>query len=261
MVYDIEHTIKRLRNYHSSSFPIISVYLSIPKDAQPYATHDLFVALAATSLSKIDQETFSQDIAYIDGYLAQFKNREKYKSIAFFSGGNKLWEVVPMHHDVQTFITINHSPYLEPIIEHLDANKRYLVVLTDREKAKFITLYHGAVEEEEIIDDPSIPQVVKVNEERFYGRTDKISRHINDHLNRHFDTVADKLKSFVNNKPIAGVVVGGHKRYLTTFEKHMPKPLQERILGEIITVPDAPVNDVVEMSKKVLSKRVHQPLS
>jgi hypothetical protein len=75
-------------------------------------------------------------------------------------------------------------------------------------------MYLGIVEDHLIIHDKSVPQNVKGRsiETPHAQRDDKIQRHIQDHLHRHYSLIAEKVSHFIKDKEITAIILGGHKK-------------------------------------------------
>lgn len=97
-----------------------------------------------------------------------------------------------------------------------------------------------------------VPQNVRVNEEKFYGRSDKIFRHIEDHLHRHLQRVAETAAMFAGKEKITGVVLGGHEQLFKKIKKHLPLHLARKVKGTFVTELKIPFNDILYKSKQVI---------
>ena len=114
------------------------------------------------------------------------------------------------------------------------------------------TLYLGVIEAQEDFEHKDVPQ--RVNGRGASERVDKINRHIQDHLHKHFDHVAKRMTDFVQKKPLAGVVVGGHKESMHLLENHLPKDLRTKIIGEFTADTDLDQNSVLAKSKEIIDE-------
>lgn len=126
--------------------------------------------------------------------------------------------------------------------------KRYLVILADRQKAKFFTLFLGTVEEKGEITDKAVPQKVKAA----HTRTDHVNQHIRNHLHYHLKLVGQKLKEFAISKKIDVVLIGGHKELFNQVKKHLPYQLRDKIRGEFVSELNIPTEQIAEKSKLVI---------
>lgn len=253
MLLNIRDTMQKLRSYENSPFPILSVYLNIT-DSKNIA--DIFTNLITKSFPDHKKVLIDEDIRYITSFLSVLKNKHKYKGIALYSGGNRLWEVITTMFPLKESVTLSYSPNLSPLSQELDAYNRYLIILADREKTRLYTLYLGTIEDKEEFNDADVPQKVKANGSSELEK--RIDRHIKDHLHKHFDAVAKRARAFIQRKPLAGVVIGGHKTSMHVLENHLPKVLQKKIIGEFIADTDLDINSVVQKSKEIIQKQAQQ---
>lgn len=130
-----------------------------------------------------------------------------------------------------------------PKVKDENFRKRYLVILADRKKAKFFTIYLGDFEDlgEEIIKD-DVPQKVKAEDHR----PGKISRHIRDHLIKHLKYIGDQALEYLIKRKIRqidGVFIGTHKELFSDIKNNLPSRLKRKVIGKFVTEPDEPLGD------------------
>lgn len=250
MTLDLGETIRKLQSYQNTQYPILSVYLPIePINQQNNQLVQQFNELINGSLTKQDRKTLKRDILYIKSYLKILDNTHNYQGIALFSGGNTLWEVITVPFKLQMALAVGHAPFLEPLRKQLTQYQRYLVVLADRENARYFTLFSGELENQGEFHEV-VPQKVKGG--KLGMRSSKVDRHIKDHLHKHFDHVAKTIKEFVGNKSINGVLVGGHSEIINSMTRHLPKRLKDKIVAEFVAEPLSSMNDLLKKSKDII---------
>ncbi len=254
MVQHVEQAIRKLLTYRNRTFPIISVYLTIPQKEsnKNEILIQQFHNLINTSLKPEDISLLQEDINYIYSFLQNYKQTNGFKTLVLFSGGNKLWEVITLYDVIPETIKIYHSPYVEPLFQVLSKYRRFLIVLADREKAKYFTFHMGQVETQGEIQDPTVPQ--KVKGRNMSTLAGKVDRHIQDHLNHHFNFIGQKVGEFVKNKQIAAVIIGGHKELMKNVTQHLPKDLQKKVVGEMISELNINMNEIVKKNVVLIEK-------
>lgn len=247
--------IARLRTFKNSSFPILTVFLSCAEKRTPQASFCLsqLHSLIHQNLSEEQQRFWQIDLARIEEYLHQSFTRSNTRTVVFFSGGKNLWELLRFEFFLTPKAVISHSPYLQPIEEALKTYRKYLVLLVDREKARFFTVHLGEIEEHKDIFNGSVPQKVKAKKID-WGRDDKIPRHIEDDLHKHLKMVAEKTKDFAKRKDIRFIIIGSHKELLPKVKRVLPYPLNKMVAGEFVTELNIPLNKILAHSKKVAAK-------
>lgn len=249
---NVSEKINLLKKFKNVSYPILTVYLSSPdlKTATSLELKRQFLSLLTRNLTKVEKKHFRDTIRNINEYLEEsFDSRGK-RSIAFFGNGD-LFEILEFEFPLPQICKVSNSMYLTPILDQAIGHNRYLVLLVDRKKARIFTVYLGEIEEYKDVIVDIVPQKVRASEERFYGRSDKIFRHIENHLNRHLKTVAEKVKEFIQGKRINFIIIGGHKEIFEKLKKHLPKYIIDKVEGEFVTELNIPLNDAYLASKKV----------
>ena len=126
--------------------------------------------------------------------------------------------------------------------------------------------HEGVVEKRKEITEakPSeqVPQKVKGKSHGLSMRDGKIEPHIQHHLKRQLQRIAQEVDHFIQEQDVAGILIGGHKPLLHPLEHTLPKRLQNKILGEFITDLHAPLTTLVSRSKEELkSHHAYTPTS
>lgn len=248
----VEKTLKKLAAFSNSQFPVLTVYLGIAQKKSPPSSimSSIFHSLVHQNLGEEEQKTFKKDLSRIDDYLRTSYDSRGTKSVAFFSGGGKLWAILEFEFYLPPLCVVSHSPYTSPITNAFGEYKPYLVLLADREKARLFTVHLGEIEEHKDVFNGLVPQRVKHGDDT-WDQQNKIQRHIEDHLHRHLKFIAQEAHDFAQKHPINFVIIGGHKDIIPKIQKHLTYPLNKMILGEFVTELNIPLNDVFLHSKGI----------
>lgn len=233
---------------------VLSIYLGFQDKKSPssFLFSSLFHSLIHQKLSKEKQKTFRKDIERISKYLLEYDTRGK-RSIAFFSAGKNLWQVLDFEFYLPPLCLVSNSPYLKPIINANQDYKKYLVLLVDRKKARLFTVHLGNIEEHREISNNIVPQRVRqIN--KAWMRQDKIFRHIEDHLHRHLELIFNWTCEFVKKNNVTFIIIGTHEELLPRIKKQLPKILSDLTLGFFMTELNIPLNKVFLQSKKIAEK-------
>lgn len=132
--------------------------------------------------------------------------------------------------------------------------KEYMILLVDRKKAKIFTLIDGIVERKENIDEGNVHQRVKANDIHYYGRSNKIARHIENQLHRRLQFVAQKTANFAKKGQFEGILIGSHKPLFSKIAKHLPYPINQQVKGTFITELKGPFNKILQNAKNHIQK-------
>ncbi len=234
---------------------VLSVYLSCREKKVPYPSFFLseLHSLIHQNLSESEQKAWQIDINKIINFLQENFDRSNARSVVFFTSGKKLWQVLHFEFFLPPQVKILDKPYLEPLATAADKYKKYLVLLVDRKKARLFTVHLGKIEEHKDVFGGHVPQNVKAKKID-WGRDDKIFRHIEGHLYRHLQKIAQETFEFAHNKNIHFIILGGHAEMIPKIKKRLSYPLNKKVLGEFVTELNVPLNEVFLHSKQVALK-------
>lgn len=256
MAKDPRKQIDRLKAFYESPSPILSVYFQLPVP-KLYGNEKIVNKLQThinAGLSYKQREEMKKHIHMIVGFMKNYQQARGERTLAFFSGGDNLFEILHLPYKMKSTVVYSHDPYLEPVLKEMDDMKRYLVILSDKKNAIFYTMFDGAVEDKDALFDDSVPQ--DINHIGSQGlrtqRDDKTQRHVHEHEQKHFQYISQRVQQFIKNKPIAGVILGGHKHELHLFREQLPKYLQEKIVGDFVSELHVGFNEILERSKQVI---------
>jgi peptide subunit release factor 1 (eRF1) len=258
----LNKTIERLKTYTNSSDPILSIYfhLPVPKRYTNTTIVNKLQSCINANMSFKQREAMKNNIRYIVGFMQDYQQARGEETLAFFSGGDNLFEVLHLPYKIPNTVKCAHEPYLEPLYQAQEDTRRYLVILSDKQKAILYTIFAGSLEAQEEVFDDSVPHDAQgrwANAPRAQ-RNDKLQRHIHEHLQKHFAYIASRAVSFIKNKPIAGVILGGHKTEMSQFKEHLPKNLKEKVVGNFVSELNTNFNEILGKSKEVVASANHQ---
>src|SRR3972149_6378836 len=275
----ISERINILKKFKNLTYPILTIYLSFLGSKTP-STSELkrqFHSLMTQNLTAREKKHFGNTIQSIDDYFDETYDSRGKRSVAFFGNGQRpglrpegsgpaggasgpeggLFEILEFEFPIAPLCRISNSVFLDSITSALLEHKRYLVILIDREKTRLFTVHLGEIKEHEDVFINTVPQKVRADEEHFYGRSDKIFRHTEDHLNRHLRLVAEKAREFMKGKRINFIILGGHEELFEKMKRHLRKDIRDKIAGEFVTELNVPINSVYLASKKI-AKHIEQ---
>lgn len=109
-----------------------------------------------------------------------------------------------------------------------------MVYLVDREKAVVFTFQNGKAKNKKEFTNGHVPQRVKVDEEHFFGRADKIARHIEDHLHRHFVSTTNFAEKYWEERQFDGIIIGTHKPLFSKITRHLPRKMKDHLIGKLV---------------------------
>lgn len=204
---------------------------------------------SARNLKGREEKYLKATIKKIENYLINFDTRSA-KSIALFAGKN-FFEVLRIPVLVEPKFHIGRKPELETLSKVLDENPPFIIVLLDRTQAKLLEVNVGEEEAQSRPIKNDVPQKVKSGDDT-WDQQNKIFRHIEDHLHRHFIEVIDELKRFEENYPNGLIVIGAQKELVGKFSRELSKEMQAKVIGNFGANADDNETDVIKKAQKIV---------
>lgn len=238
---EILNTLKKLKKLENSKFPILTTCLGSAEKKE-------FCSLACVAqlhsmihkyLSEEEQKIFKKDIENIESRLCNLDDLQGKGSVVFFTSPGNLWEVLSFKFYLPPLVTISYSPYLKPIFDALLKYARHLVILVDRERARFMTLHLGEVEKSQDI---------------IYGLR---SVHVDDKKTNSpypFKKVAWEASEFIENDDIKFIIIGGNRGLFSKIRKYFPQYLSKMIIGEFSADLNIPKENILAETEKVVRR-------
>lgn len=131
--------------------------------------------------------------------------------------------------------------------------KKYLVLLVDRKRARMFTLLNGKAVNHLELKSEQAPSKVKSGENT-WDAADKISRHVEDHLNRHLKEVAAEVAKYTVKDKITDILIGGHETLFHKVEEHLKYPCTKKIRGSFVTELKVPQKVVLKKALQLIDK-------
>lgn len=240
-------TLRDLERFDGQGWGILSVYLVTDPSTAPgrnmHAQLDDLVRPLAAKLGD-DQaagKQLAQEVAAVQQFLALMDAPAR--SLAIFSSTPRgLFRAVRLPVHVASHASWGQAPYLRPLQAVLDEFAPTIVLLLDKERARFFRVYLDQIAELEELRD-AVPGKHRQRDGAWaYPPADwsqggwgdaGIQRHHETHVLWHARRVAETLEALVAREQVDRVLVGGTPEVLSVFYEQLPSELRERVAGEV----------------------------
>lgn len=145
------------------------------------------------------------------------------------------------------------NPDLKSVLGEMQEG-HYLIIIADRKKAFLFLFDKGDVQICKEIMDPGVRKDTKQSAGELYGKSNKLSHHIDNQLHHHLQLIAEEINHLIAGKHINGVFIGGHKMLFAAIEKVLPADLQNKLRGEFITELNIPSDELIRHCRRVLEE-------
>lgn len=135
--------------------------------------------------------------------------------------------------------------FLRPVVEAMDENECYGVVLTSTERARLFTVFMGEITEHEdlISDTTARSKALGTDQWRSQGRREK--RH-DEEVAAHSKKVIDALHDLALRQPFDRLIVAGSKKASAQLERLLPRRLQGKLVRTLTMSLKATRKEVLE---------------
>lgn len=174
---------------------------------------------------------FQQSVAAIDDVLTNHRPASARGMAVFADVRRGLTRGFALTVPVANRLVVDEEPYLVPLLEQLNRQRRYLVVHTDTHRSRLYTAVPGAVHLiEELNED--VPKRQRASGELWGKQQATIERHRENHVLHYFKELVREIERAWPEERYDGLVLLGEHEVLEALREHLPKHLATRVVGE-----------------------------
>ncbi len=135
--------------------------------------------------------------------------------------------------------------FLRPVVEAMDENERYAVVLADARNARLFTVYLGEITEHRhlLSDIAGRSRGVGVDQWRAEKRHE---RHHDHEVTAHAKSIIDALRDLALEAPFDRLIIAGSPRTTVQIERLLPRRLHGKLIESISLAVAATEKEVLE---------------
>lgn len=251
--------VNRIRKIHPD-LPAVSLYLNII----PQETWKDFLAKLNSKITEQKKESeikfgskVRKDVFFL---LEKIQNEvEKEidlhgaKSIAAFADPNH-FIILKLPQETEDHLIIGKTFHLTPLLNLFQESPETTLVLVDRNKAKFYDLSLERIKFTSRIILSDVPQKIQAPGENM-GREDKILRHIEDHLRRHFKKVVAELENHIKKSKPKYIILGGEKEVILKFQKILPQKIAKLVIGSLSANVGTEEGKLLLKTRKIIGQK------
>ena len=191
--------------------------------------------------------TFRRNVAAIEAVLSSRRTASARGMAVFAAVQRDLVHGYALTVPVPHRLVVDEEPYLVPLLELVNRQRRYLVVHTDTHRSRLYTAVPGAVHLIEEISE-NVPKRQRASGELWGKQQATIERHREDHVLHYFKELAREIERAWPEERYDGIVLLGEHEVLEDVRKHLPDHLARRVVQE---APHAWVGRQMRLESKI----------
>jgi hypothetical protein len=235
----LPEAVTRLRGIRSSEAPVVSLYWPVPEDlGQVKGGRSALHALVGpvrereqeSSLPHPQRVSLRADVERIvelEALVPQLQGR----TMAFFRCAQLGLEVaVVLPAGIPARVELDATPFLRPLLMVADEARRYAVAVVDRERGRLFEFWLGALESREREDGRALrkPNFAQGDKEH------NVRHRAGELAKRHYRATAEALATYVQERGIESVVIGGHQDTVPAFLDELERPVRAKVAGTFV---------------------------
>ncbi len=237
--------------------PVLTVYLNVDQSRAANRNRMFEVKLAnrlRAAKGRLDQrsrDAFESNAERVLRFVADYEPRMKGLIIVCDDSEDFFW-TGEVNVPVVTGIRWSDAVYLKPLLEMLDENERYGVVLTDRSQARLFTVFLGGIEGRQSLRAPAeVTHVKSSGRDRMLSQM-RHQRRSDTQALLHLKQVADTADQLAANHAFDRLVLAGPVEATSEVQRLLSKRLRSKVIGATALPVDATEQQVLEATLKLV---------
>jgi len=258
-----EKVVNDLRAFDAHGMPALTLYLATdPSREAGTSPGAQFVELLRSLKERlgegVEAEQLSGDVAAVKQYLDGLETSPR--GLAVFScAARGFFRALPAAVRFRPGLSWGEHFELRPLLAAVAEQDRVLVLLIDKEKARFFRVALDEIEEFEDLWD----YVPKKQRQGDFGAQPHMQRDHEMHVLAHVRHAVDALARIDAGEPARRVLVGGPEEVLSAFTRFLPKHLRPRVhptLRVPVTATPVRVLEIVREANRALERESEERL-
>jgi len=219
---------KQLASLGRTDTPFISLYLDTTHDDE--MDEDRIRVFLKNSLSraketretKEDRDKLEREMNAVEQYLTSELPAEAQGLALFADRTQGIFRPFPLPVPITDRFIVSDRPYIRPLVQTLDENKRALAVHLRSNMAEIYQISMGTIKPSETIESEVPPKI-----DRGGWSQMRFQRHVEAHIREHLSDVADHLTKLFDSTGIRYVYLFGPSEVISEFIDKLPKRLKQ----------------------------------
>ncbi len=197
-----------------------------------------------------EREQFGSAAARVRRFVSDYTPRGA-ALVVFCDASEEFFWSRELHARVRSDARWASAPHIRPLLELLDENERYGVILTDRLRSRLFTVFLGEIEEHREAFAPlGVHHTKTTGTDRIWSQS-HFQRKADTHARSHLKRVADLTERLWDLHRFDRLVLAGPAEATAELERLLPKSLQARLVASVPMPVDATAGQVLEETRRL----------
>ncbi len=239
-----QRDLQELAEREGGKTPILSLYLNV--DPHGRTADESRLCLRQLLAQAAGQGVVPADVERIERFFDHEYNRQG-RSVACFSHAETgFWRVYTPLVPIDDFVFVGQRPYITPLSDILDEYERFGVITVDREGARAFIYHLGELED----SAGTMGAEVKRHKQGGWG-AQKLQRHEDGEARHNLKDAAEWADGYLRDHDVRRVVLSGSDGNVALFREVLPRPLQDKVVGQFSIDMNASPTEVWERSYEI----------
>ncbi len=234
----------------------VSLYLNVNPITNPKGEYVLHLKNMIREVSENTEKgvygKIKSDLEKISAYVTSNKRGFRKGLVLVSSEETGFRREYNLSVPVKNTLIVDNTPYIKPLLDILDNNPGYLILLVEKDEARIFVIHLGEIVEYGEIKTADVPGKHKKGG-WFALAEPHYQRHIDYHVGLHLKEVIKKLESFLSAERIDLFFVGGSEEAVTMFNDMLPETVRTRIKGQFAAEMFLKPDEVLKRAEPLLS--------
>ena len=205
--------------------------------------------------SKREKKRIKEISDEIKNEIKFLKLPDKTRTIAIFFDTRRTRKAYHIPVYIPSRFVIESDPYIHPLVKTLEKYPRYMVVVLERDKARFFSIFLNEIEQMSEIMHSDVPQRINAARAEWKGlRENKIRGHIEDHIQRHLKKASKETADYFRKNKFDYLVIGIRKELKEKFTETLDARSRKKLIGSYHIVSGYNLNRIKTKSREAIGK-------
>ncbi|RPI20322.1 MAG: hypothetical protein EHM61_27280 [Acidobacteria bacterium] len=231
---EIRNLLEELLDLEESSHLFVSLYLDTSVNAEGQRVHPIYLKQKASDLQHViaaakgeaGLREFRDNLLQIESFLAQSLEKTARGVAVFSSRGRGYFRALQLPVSVRNKIAASAAPNLDVLIEILQQNRHFCVVVFDQQSARIFSVYLTDIVRKRQLSNPALPA------RNLPGSSSKVryERRTRDVVQHFLKDLAEEIENLMRTEKTQGLVLLGTQANIAELRKFLSAEIDKQLL-------------------------------